>query len=485
MTGPGVRVRFAPSPTGFLHVGGARTALFNWLYARHERGTFVLRIEDTDVERSRQEWIDGIQSTLRWLGLDWDEGPHLQSTRFDRHLGAAQQLLTSGAAYECFCTEDEITARYEARRAAGPADPGYDGHCRDLTTAQREQRRAEGRPRSIRFRTPDDGVSSFTDIVRGEVTVAWSTIPDFVIVRTSGAPVFYLANALDDADTGITHVIRGEDLIDSTHRVLALREALGIPGRPTFAHLPLLVGADRGKLSKRHGAVSLEDFAARGYLPEALCNYLGLLGFSLPAEEGGASREIVSLAELVEAFDLARVAPSPAFFDYDKLNWVNGEYIRALPPEELAARCLPFGEARYGDRLDRAVFAGAMAIAQERATTLADAAGTAWFLFVPEDEFAIAPESVERLRATERVGEILAAVADHLETCEWTVEGVDLRPVLEKLEIKPRKGLPAVYAGIEGTHAGLPLFDSIVLLGRRRAVGRVRAAITLVAESGS
>jgi glutamyl-tRNA synthetase len=476
----GVRVRFAPSPTGFLHVGGARTALFNWLYARHQHGTFVLRIEDTDVERSRQDWTEGIQTTLRWLGLDWDEGPYLQSARFDRHLEAAQQLLASGAAYECFCTEEEITARYEARKALGPADPGYDGHCRDLSPEERAQRAGEGRPRSIRFRTPDDGVSAFTDVIRGEVTVPWSTIPDFVIVRTSGAPVFYLANAVDDADTGITHVIRGEDLTDTTHRMLALRDALGLPGRPVFAHLPLLVGADRAKLSKRHGAISLEDFADRGYLPEALANYLGLLGFSLPADDSGATPEIVPLDELAAAFDLARVAPSPAFFDYEKLNWMNGEYIRALPPHEFAERARPFGEERYGERLDPAVFAAAMGLAQPRATTLADGAGAAWFLFVPEDEFAIVPESLERLRATERAADILAAGAEHLETCEWTAESVDLRPVLEKLEIKPRKGLPAVYAAVEGTHAGLPLFDSIVLLGRERAVGRVRAGLALV-----
>jgi glutamyl-tRNA synthetase len=477
-----IRVRFAPSPTGFLHVGGARTALFNWLYARHTGGTFVLRIEDTDVERSRQDWSEGIQTTLRWLGLDWDEGPYFQSARFDRHLEAAQQLLASGAAYECFCTEEEINARYEARKARGPADPGYDGHCRDLTAEERAARAGEGRPRSVRFRTPDEGTSSFTDLIRGEVTVPWSTIPDFVIVRTLGAPVFYLANAIDDADTGITHVIRGEDLTDTTHRMLALRDALGFEGRPTFAHLPLLVGADRAKLSKRHGAISLEDFGARGYLPEALRNYLGLLGFSVPPNsEDGSSREIVSMDELVAVFDLSRVSPSPAFFDYDKLNWMNGEYIRALPVEEFVAHCLPFGEERYGERLDRDTFAGAMAIAQERATTLAGGADAAWFLFVPEDEFAIAAESLEKLRATERVGEILAAVADHLETCEWTVEGVDLRPVLEKLEIKPRKGLPAVYAAVEGTHAGLPLFDSIVLLGRERAVRRVRSALILAA----
>ena len=323
-------------------------------------------------------------------------------------------------------------------------------------------------------------MSSFTDVIRGEVTVPWSTIPDFVIVRTSGAPVFYLANAVDDADTGITHVIRGEDLTDTTHRMLALRDALGIPDRPTFAHLPLLVGADRSKLSKRHGAIAMEDFADKGYLPEALVNYLGLLGFSLPPSEDGTSREIASLDEMAAAFDLARVSPSPAFFDYDKLNWLNGEYIRALPTEEFVARALPFGEARYGERLDRAAFAGAMAVGQERATTLANAADAAWFLFVPEEDFAIVPESLERLRGTERAGEILTAVVEHLETCEWTAEGVDLRPVLEKLEIKPRKGLPAVYAAVEGTHAGLPLFDSIVLLGRERAVARVREALGLV-----
>ncbi|MGH9283638.1 MAG: glutamate--tRNA ligase, partial [Acidimicrobiales bacterium] len=326
----GVRVRFAPAPTGVLHVGSARTALFNWLYARHHGGTLVLRIEDTDLERSREPWVEGIQTTLRWLGLDWDEGPYRQSERIDRYREAAERLLAEGAAYECYCTEDELAARAEAARAAG-GDPGYDGRCRNLTAGERTALAAEGRPRSIRFRTPDEGVSRFDDAVRGEVAVEWSRISDFVIVRSSGAPVFFLANAVDDADMGITHVIRGEDLLDSTHRVLALRDALGIPGRPTFAHLPLLVGADRGKLSKRHGAVALEDFRVRGYLPEALRNYLGLLGFA-GVEEGG---EIRSSDEMVAAFELDRVTRSAAFFDYDKLNWMNGEYIRALPVPEL------------------------------------------------------------------------------------------------------------------------------------------------------
>jgi glutamyl-tRNA synthetase len=261
-SGSGVRVRFAPAPTGYLHVGGTRTALFNWLYARHHGGTFVLRIEDTDLERSREPWVEGIQATLRWLGLDWDEGPYRQTDRLDRYREAAGLLLAEGHAYECYCTEEELAARAEEARAAG-RDPGYDGRCRNLTAAERAALAAEGRPMSIRFRTPDEGVSRFTDAVRGEVVVEWSRIPDFVIVRSSGAPVFFLANAVDDADMGITHVIRGEDLIDSTHRVLALREALGVEGRPLFAHLPLLVGADRGKLSNRRWTASRSAFARR------------------------------------------------------------------------------------------------------------------------------------------------------------------------------------------------------------------------------
>lgn len=472
-----VRVRFSPAPTGFLHVGGARTALFNWLFARHRGGTFLLRIEDTDVARSRQEWIDGIQHTLQWLGLDWDGDAVLQSTRFDRYLEAADEMLASGRAYECYCTEDEVKARNDAALAEGRT-PGYDGRCRDLDAARRAALAAEDRPRSIRFRTPDAGTSTFDDLVRGEVAVAWETISDFVIVRSNGTPVFFLANAVDDADMGISHVIRGEDLIDSTHRVLAIREALGIPGRPQYAHLPLLVGADRGKLSKRHGAVALEDFRDRGYLPRALLNYLALLGW---APDDG--REVMELDEIVEAFDLDRVTHSPAFFDYQKLDWMNGEHIRRLPVPELAADVLPYARERYGARLDVRVFEAAVALAQERATTLTQIAEQAEFLFVPDDELVVAEESWDRVIATDRVAEIYEAVIAHLETCEWTVDAIDLRPVLEPLGVKPRKALPAVYAAVEGAHAGLPLFDSIHLLGRDSALRRLRAARERLSES--
>jgi len=470
------RVRFSPAPTGSLHVGSARTALFNWLFARHHDGTFVLRIEDTDVARSRAEWVDGIQDVLRWLGLDWDEGPIRQSDRFDRYHAAADRLLADGHAYECYCTEEEVKARNDAARAAGRT-PGYDGHCRDLTPHQRAALAAEGRPRSLRFRTPDDGISSFDDAIRGAVSVEWANIPDFVVVRSDGTPLFFLANAVDDVEMGITHVIRGEDLLDTTHRVLALRAALGTADAPVYAHLPLIVGADRAKLSKRHGAVALEDFRARGYLPEAVMNYLALLGWA-PDD----SREVLDADELIAGFDLARVTHAAAAFDHQKLDWVNGEWIRRLPLDELERRARPLAEARFGDRIEEDAFRGALRIGQERAVTLASLVDQMDFLFVDEADVAIAPESWEKLAATDRVGDILDAVIAHLDGCDWTVEAIDLRPALDGLGVKPRKAMPALYAAVEGRHAGLPLFDSIQLLGRDRALGRLRAARKRISE---
>ncbi len=476
------RVRFSPAPTGSLHVGSARTALFNWLFARHHGGHFALRIEDTDAARSRVEWVDGIQDTLRWLGVDWDGEPVRQSTRFDLYRAAADRLLADGRAYECFCTEDEVKARNEAARAEG-RPPGYDGHCRDLSAQERAARAAEGRPRSIRFRTPDEGVSSFDDAIRGIVSVEWSKIPDFVIVRSDGAPLFFLANAVDDADMAITHVIRGEDLLDSTHRVLALRDALGGSAPPVYAHLPLIVGADRAKLSKRHGAVALEEFRDAGYLPEAVMNYLALLGWapadtaeSTEKEEKDDRAEVLEPDELVRAFDLGRVTHAAAAFDHQKLDWLNGEWIRRLSLDELERRARPNASARYGEGLHPETFRGALEIGQERAVTLVGLVDQMDFLFVPEAEFEIARESWDRLTATDRVAEVLDAVIAHLEDCEWTVESIDFRSVLDALGIKARKASPAIYAAVEGRHAGLPVFDSIYLLGRDRALGRLRAA---------
>ena len=465
-----VRVRFSPAPTGSLHVGSARTALFNFLYARHHGGTFILRIEDTDRARSRDEWVVGIQDTLRWLGLDWDEGPHLQSARFEEYRAAADQLLDAGLAYECYCTPDELEARAEAAKAAG-RPPGYDGHCRDLSAADRVRLAGEGRPRTIRFRTPDGGISEFVDLVRGQVRVEWSTIADFVIVRSDGNPIFFLANAVDDLEMGVTHVIRGEDLIDSTHRVLALREALGVPDRPQYAHLPLILGPDRAKLSKRHGAVSIEEYRDAGFRSSALLNYLALLGW---APEDG--REVMTRDEMVAEFAVERVNSSSATFDTKKLEWMNGEHIRLTPTPELVSAVLPFARERYGERLDVPRFEDAVRLGQVRARTLVEIADQAEFLFVPDDEFVINDQAWEKVAATERIGELLDAVRAHLETCAWTHEGIDLRPLIAQLDLKVKPSMKALYTVFEGRDSGLPLFESIGMLGRPSALVRADAA---------
>jgi glutamyl-tRNA synthetase len=467
-----LRARFAPAPSGNLHVGSAHTALFNWLFTRHSGGTFVLRIEDTDASRSTVESAAAIEHGLTWLGLDWDEGPFFQSERHGEYLAAAERLLASGVAYECYCTEDELQRRNEdALKAGRPL--GYDGTCRDLTTEERAARAAEGRPRSIRFRTPDEGVSSFVDLIRGEVAVEWALIPDFVIVRSSGAPVFFLANAVDDAAMGITHVIRGEDLLDSTHRVLALRRALDLMPLPDYAHLAMLLGTDRAKLSKRHGAMGLDDFRQAGILPEALLNYLALLGFSL-----ADGREIATADEIVSEFMLERVTHAGAVFDQAKLEWMNGEYIRKLSADEFAERTLPFARERFGDQIDESTFRSAMVVAQERAKTLVEGAEHTDFLWTDDGDFTIAPESWEMVSKTERLVEIFDIAIVHVLACgeSWTAEALDLRPALEAAGFKPRKAMPPLYAAVEGRHTGLPLFESMWLLGRDRTLRRLEAA---------
>jgi glutamyl-tRNA synthetase len=465
-----VRVRFSPAPTGSLHVGSARTALFNYLFARHHGGDFLLRIEDTDRTRTREEWVVGIQDSMRWLGLDWDEGPILQSQRNAIYRTAADDLLERGRLYECFCTEEELKQRSDAARAARK-QPGYDGHCRDLSPEQRRDLAAEGRPRTLRFRTPDEGASRFADEIRGEVRVEWSTIPDFVVVRPDGTPIFFLANAVDDLEMGITHVIRGEDLLDSTHRVLALREALGGSAPPLYAHLPLILGPDRSKLSKRHGAVALEEFRDAGYLPEAVCNYLALLGW---APDDG--REVMDLDEITSAFSLEGVTHASAAFDHQKLDWMNGEWIRRLTLRELEARALPLAEARFGDRLDLARFQEALRIGQERAVTVGALLEQMDFLLVDDEDLVIHDDAWARLAGTERVAELLDVVDAHLATCAWTLEGVDLRPPLTEAGFKVRKVMPALYVAVEGRPAGLPLFDSMQLLGRESTRARITAA---------
>jgi glutamyl-tRNA synthetase len=337
-----VRVRFAPSPTGYLHVGGARTALFNWLFARHAGGKFILRIEDTDRERSKPEYEEAILRDLQWLGLDWDEGPSIggpcgpyrQTERAALYRDQLKKLLAAGQAYPCFCGFKELEAERTAAQSSG-TNYRYSGKCRNLPPDQSEARRAAGEPFSVRLRVPE-GSTTLSDLVRGTVTVDHAEIDDFILVRSGGEPTYNFVAAVDDALMGITHVIRGDDHLSNTPKQTLIDRALGFTP-PLFAHIPLILGADRTPLSKRHGAHSVGEFKRQGYLPEALMNYLALLGWSLDGKT-----EIIPKSELIKHFGLDRVVKSAACFDYDKLQWLNGHYIREADEERIYQLCLEY-----------------------------------------------------------------------------------------------------------------------------------------------
>jgi glutamyl-tRNA synthetase len=391
-----VRVRFAPAPTGFLHVGSARAALFNWLHARHAGGTFVLRIEDTDPERSRDDLVEGIERSLKWLGLDWDEGPYRQSERMHLYREAADRLRAHGMAYYCSCTKSDI----EARAASG----GYDGYCRD-------RRLGPGPGRALRFRTPDSGETVVHDVIRGDVVFDNANLEDFVVLRAGGEPMFVLANAVDDADMGITHVLRGEDLLSSTPKVLLLRHALGHAPEddPVYGHLPVIVNEKRQKLSKRRDDVALEEFRERGYLPQAMRNYLALLGWSPPS-----GKEILPVDEMVAQFRLEDVKPSPAFFDVQKLDHVNAEYIRALPPTTFVRDCLPWLQDDPPwppENFELAAFEAMAPFVQERVRKLSEVPVLVDFLFL--DRPPIDPDAWETgvVRVKDALGVLEGAAA--------------------------------------------------------------------------
>lgn len=486
--GPGaVRVRFAPSPSGDLHVGNIRTALYDWAFARSTGGTFVLRIEDTDQSRVKPEYIDSALDTLRWLGLDWDEGPgaggefgpYLQSGRLDIYAEWVDRFRKDGHAYDCYCSQEELAERREAaRKAGGPS--GYDGHCRDLTAAQVAAYQAEGRQPVVRFRMPG-GSTTFTDLVRGEVTFDHAHVPDFVLARADGAPLYTLAVAVDDVLMKITHVVRGEDLLSSTPRQIAVYRAMGVPESqfPLFAHLPYVLGKDGQRLSKRNGVVSVNWYRSQGFLPEAVCNYLALLGWS-----PGENRESFTMAEMAAEFDLARVNRNPAQFDVRKLEAINGDKIRALESADFAARITPFlAEAGLvadpPTEADAGLIAAAAPLVQERIPTLAEAARMLGFLFVDEAEFSV-DEDAARLLNAEAVP-VLAAAEDALSgLATWTAEVIDLAlrtALVDGLGLKPRVAFGgAVRVAVTGRRAGPPLFESIELLGRDRTLGRLARA---------
>lgn len=466
MTTPDVRVRFAPSPTGYLHLGSARTALFNWLLARHTGGTMLLRIEDTDTERSKPELIDVIFRTLEWLGIDWDEEPEYQSRRTHLYEGAAKRLLAEHRAYYCDCTRDQIDARAKERGGK----PGYDGFCRDRGLGP-------GDGHVVRFRSPDEGHTEFTDLIRGHVSFPNADIEDFVVIRANGSPMFLVANAIDDVDMAVTHVLRGEDLLNVTPKVLLLRHALGHHDDPVFAHLPLIVNEGRKKLSKRRDDVAIEDYVARGFLPEAMVNYLALLGWGPPD-----GVEVRPLAEIVELFDIAHVNQSSAFFDIKKLEHVNGEYIRALPVDEFVRRAQPFLDRDdvpwAAGAFDPAVFAAMAPLVQERVKVLDEVPGYVDFLFLPEPVVDEASWQKVMVKGRDTAVTMLDGMLDAFATCDWTTEA--LEPTLfgfgEAHGIKKGQAQAPVRVAVTGRSVGPPLLESLVELGRDRTLERLRVA---------
>ena len=486
MPGDTPRVRFAPSPTGFLHVGSARAALFNWVVARQSSGTFVLRIEDTDTERNREEWVDGILSALHWLGMDADEGPYRQSERRHRYDLAVQALCSAGHLYACDCTREVVDARTK-----GNAVPGYDGFCRDRGLA-----RGEGR--ALRYRTPDEGSTIVVDVIRGEVEFPHAAMEDFVVVKSNGQPLFVLANVVDDIDMAITHVIRGEDLLPTTPKGLLLWGALassgwqtdglvaGAPsptlGLPVFAHLPLLVNAQRKKLSKRRDSVAVESYREQGYLPDAFVNYLALLGWGPPRGE-----ELFGVDQLLHEFRLDHVNHSPAFFDVDKLKHMNGEYIRALSVDEFIEAAQPWltgPEAPWPpENFNVRIFAEMAPVVQERVALLSEVPAMVDFFFV--DEPAIDSDSWAKAFADQVAPAILeAAIAVYEglaagEGAGWTADALHqaTQSVGEQFGRKLGKAQAPIRVAVTGSRVGPPLFESLVVLGPDRVLARMKAAL--------
>jgi glutamyl-tRNA synthetase len=468
-----VRVRYAPAPSGDLHVGGARTALYDWLFARHHGGTFVLRIEDTDQSRVTEESFVSLQESLRWLGIDWDEGPgvggeygpYRQTERLPFYREAVDTLIERGAAYRCYCTPEELEERRTAALARGEP-PGYDGRCRRLPAEERAAFEAEGRPFAMRFATPGHDVS-FEDLVRGEHTVRADDMRDFVILRSDGSPTYLLAAAVDDWKMRMTHVIRGEDLFSSTPRQLLIMEALDVETPPRYGHLPLIVGPDRAPLSKRHGSVAVERFREEGFLPEAMVNYLALLGWSYDEKTTFFTRQ-----ELIERFDLSRVSHNPAAFDREKLEWMNGHYLRESPDERLTELIMERLAAEGIEAAGETVLA-AVPLVKERMKLLSEAPGLLRFLF----EDAEPDEKAAKMLTGQ--DEYLHEVAARLEKVEeWSPGAIEeiLRGLQQERELSSKKAFQPVRAAVTGTLVSPPLFESMALLGRERTLQRLRSA---------
>ena len=467
-------------------MGNIRTALFDWAYARHTGGTFLFRIEDTDTTRVTDEYIQAAIDTLKWLGLNWDEGPevggengpYLQSQRLGIYAEWAQKFLDQKDAYHCYCSAEELEAVREAQRAANVA-PGYNGHCRDLTADQIAGYKGEGRLPVVRMRMPDGG-TTFNDLIRGDVSFDHKFVPDFVLVRGDGSPLYTLAVAVDDVLMKVTHVLRGEDLLSSTPRQIRVYQAMGLAleDYPVFAHLPFVMGQDNAKLSKRNGEVSIAWYRDKGFLPEAICNYLALLGWS-----PGDDRENVTMKELTELFTVEKVHSSPARFDMKKLEAINGDKIRALTIDEFLDWSLPFltkAGVVSGSADEIALVKLALPLIQERIIMLSEVPAMLKFLFVKN--FAVEADSVAKITddASKQVLERSLKELEPLAT--WTHESIEaaLRSsLIEEMGLKPRIAFGAVRIATTGSTISPPLFESMELLGKEASLARIRAGIKL------
>ncbi len=473
------RVRFAPSPTGYLHVGGARTALFSWLFARHTGGDFILRIEDTDFERSSDEMVTGILDGLRWLGIDWDEGPFYQSQRLGLYTQTARKLLESGHAYHCFCTKEELELR-RATAAESRAVPRYDGRCRSIPAAEATQRLARGERAAVRFMVPREGVTAFDDAVFGRLEFANAELEDFVLLRSDGIPTYHLSVVADDLDMRMTHILRGADHISNTPKQILQYQALGA-SLPVFAHVPLILGPDKTRLSKRHGATSVLAYKDMGIVPEAFRNFLAVLGWS-PGEAArqpdGRDRELFSTEELIEMFSLNGIAHSNAVFNNDKLAWYNTEYIRAYDP----ARLLPLIEeewrhAQYQPTRSREEILAAIPLLQQRARSLKDFAST--FLAYFGDEFAMDPAAVEKFLGDAAVRSLLTELGQRYATLEPFTEASTeqtLREFAAEKGVKAGALINGARVALTGQGVAPSLFTVMLCLGRERVVQRLQAA---------
>ncbi|GAA4284888.1 glutamate--tRNA ligase [Brevibacterium daeguense] len=489
-----VKVRFCPSPTGTPHVGMVRTALFNWAYAKHTGGTFVFRIEDTDAARDSEESYGQVIEAMRWLGLDWDEGievggpdgPYRQSQRGEIYAEVIEKLRAAGHLYESFSTNEEIEARH--REAGRDPKLGYDGYDRNLTEEQKAAFRAEGREPVLRVRMPDADVT-FHDLVRGEITFKAGSVPDFVVVRANGRPLYTFVNPVDDALMGITHVLRGEDLLSSTPRQLVLFEALKDVGvaeqTPEYGHLPYVMGQGNKKLSKRDPESNLFLHRDNGFIREGLINYLALLGWSI-----GPDRDVFSVEEFVEAFDIADVNPNPARFDVKKATAINADHIRMLDEADFTQRMVPYlqragivGETLSED--EQRVLTAAAPLVQTRMNLLGEAPDLLRFLFVSDDELELTADGLKTLK--DNAGEVLAASLEALEPLsEWTTDSVQTAlqgKLVDELGIKPRLAFGPLRVAVSGRRVSPPLFESMEILGRESSLARLRALAAHLAAS--